>query len=98
MCAYYPSDRLLPYHTKDGVAVGTVDFSQLKKGFLSARIDVAEITRFSAIGAQNMLDKLLEAGHITPEAYVRRVPSGLICDRQALLEELTANKEESDDE
>ncbi len=98
MCAYYPSDRLLPYHTKDGVEASAVDFGQLKKGFLSARIDVAEITRYSAIGAQNMLDKLLEAGYISPEAYVRRLPSGLICDRQALLEELSAGKEETDDD
>ncbi len=98
MCAYYPSDRLLPYHTKEGVDAEAVDFGLLKKGFLSARIDVAEITRYSAIGAQNMLDKLLEGGYITPEAYVRRLPSGLICDRQALLEELRMGKEDTDDD
>ena len=61
----------------------------LKKGFLSARVDVAEITRYSAVGAQNMLDKLFEGGYIDAQAYVKRLPSGLICDRQALLEELS---------
>jgi hypothetical protein len=90
MCAYYPSERLLPYHTRDGVRADAVDFSQLKQGFLSARIDVSEISRYTAAGAQNMLDKLLEGGFISPAAYIRRLPSGLICDRQALLEELDA--------
>ena len=88
MCAYYPSERLLPYHTREGVRADTVDFDLLRHGFLSARIDVAELSRYTAASAQNMLDKLLEAGYISPAAYVRRLPSGLICDRQALLEEL----------
>ncbi len=103
MCAYYPSERLLPYHTKDGVRADAVDFDLLKRGFLSARIDVAELSRYTAASAQNMLDKLLELGYLSPSAYVRRLPSGLVCDRQALLEELAANEklkesEESDDE
>ncbi len=93
MCAYYPSERLLPYHTKDGVRAEAVDFELLKRGFLHARVDVAELSRYTAVGAQNMLDKLLEAGYISPSAYVRRLPSGLICDRQALLEDLAATEE-----
>ena len=88
MCAYYPAERLLPCKRTDGVVAEPLEFSQLKKGFLSARVDVAEITRYTAAGAQNMLDKLLEAGYLSPAAYVRRLPSGLIVDRQALLEEL----------
>ena len=102
MCAYYPSERLLPYHGRDGLRAESVDFSQLKQGFLSARVDVSELSRYTAAGAQNMLDKLLEGGFISPAAYVRRLPSGLICDRQALLEELEGidfqGKEELTDE
>ena len=94
MCAYYPSERLLPYNTSDGVAVRSVDFSILKNGFLNARVDVAEISRYTAAGAQNLLDKLLEEGYITPAAYIRRLPSGIVTDRQALLEELNNTKEE----
>lgn len=88
MCAYYPAERLLPCKNKNGVCTESVEFSMLKKGFLSARVDVAELSRYSAIGAQNMLDKLLDAGYLTPSAYIRRLPSGLLMDRQALLEEL----------
>jgi len=92
MCAYYPSERLLPYHTKDGIAAEAVDFELLKRGFLHARVDVAEMSRYTAVGAQNMLDKLFESGYLSATSYVRRLPSGLICDRQALLEELAANE------
>ena len=95
MCAYYPSERLLPYNTSDGVAVKRVDFSMLKNGFLNARVDVAEISRYTAAGAQNLLDKLLDEGYITPAAYVRRLPSGIITDRQALLEELSVSENSS---
>ena len=98
MCAYYPAERLLPYHTREGVRADTVDFDLLREGFLSARIDVAELTRFTAASAQNMLDKLLEWGYISPESYVRRLPSGLVCDRQALIEEIAAKEEATETE
>ena len=98
MCAYYPSERLLPYHTGEGVRADAVDFELLKRGFLGARIDVAELSRFTAASAQNMLDKLLDAGYISPASYVRRLPSGLICDRQSLLEELKADEETKESE
>ena len=88
MCAYYPAERLLPCKGADGLSTESLEFSMLKKGFLSARVDVAEISRYTAVGAQNMLDKLLDAGYLSPTAYIRRLPSGLILDRQALLEEL----------
>ena len=95
MCAYYPAERLLPYRTADGVAAGSFDLSRVKGGFLGAHIDVAEITRYSAIGVQNMLDKLLDGGYITPAAYVKRLPFGAICDRRGLLEELEHSHKET---
>lgn len=88
MCAYYPSERLLPYRTAEGVQTAAVSFEELKKGYLSAEVDVAEVTRYTAVSAQNLLDKLLEGGYITPQAYIRRLPSGILCDRTALLAEL----------
>ena len=55
---------------------------------MCARVDVAQVSRFSAAGAQNVLDKLLEGGFITPEAYIKRLPAGVIYDKAALLDEL----------
>ena len=91
MCAYYPSERLIPYHGANGPTADTVDLSILKKGILSARVDVAEVYRFSAASAQNTLDKLLDKGFISPIGYVKRLPSGMIADRRALIEELEAS-------
>ena len=87
-CAYYPSDRLVPCREGKEVSVRALDTSALRKAILSARIDVSEITRYSAVNAQNLLDKLLDGGHITPSEYVRRLPAGLLMDRQALIEEI----------
>ena len=90
MCAYYPSDRLVPCLEKDGAIARQLDTSLLRRSMLKAHIDVAEITRYSAVNAQNMLDKLLDGGHITPAEYIKRLPAGLLMDRQSLIDEIEA--------
>ena len=97
MCAYYPNGRLLPYKSEDGVEVACVDFELLRQGMLSARIDVAQVARYSAVSAQNMLDKLLELGHISPSAYIRRLPAGIVRDREALVLEVEKNQKEKEE-
>ncbi|MBQ8817152.1 MAG: hypothetical protein IJZ83_01100 [Clostridia bacterium] len=88
ICAYYPCDRLVPCKSDGKIDVRTVSPSQIKKALLVATVDVAEVTRYSAVNAQNMLDKLLDGGYITPAEYLRRLPSGLLADRQALIEDI----------
>lgn len=88
MCAYYPAERLLPYTDERGIHAAAVDPELLKQGFLKAHVEVAEVTRYTAAGVQNLLDKLLEQGHISPAAYIRRLPSGILADRDGLLKEL----------
>ncbi len=93
MCAYYPSERLL-ISVKDGEMIThSVDFSALKSAALCARVDIAEISPYSAASAQSMLDKLLTGGHITPAEYLRRIPSGLVCEREGLIEALETRNE-----
>ena len=94
MCAYYPTQRLLIYENEGRLEAGTVDFELLKRGLLCARIDVAPLGRYSAVSAQNTLDKLLERGYITPSSYIKRLPSGIIYDREALIEEITDTEKE----
>ncbi len=98
MCAYYPSDRLVPCLDENGGAVRSAELSVFKNGFLNARVDVTESSRFTAAGTQNLLDKLLDNGYITPAEYVSRLPAGVIGARQALIERLsgTQNKEQED--
>jgi tRNA nucleotidyltransferase (CCA-adding enzyme) len=60
MCAYYTNDRLLCCLGEDGISLRSADFSLLKRGTLSAAVEVTEVTRYTASGIQSMLDKLLE--------------------------------------
>lgn len=98
MCAYYSDQRLLAYHTESGDAAERVDFSALKNSMLRARVDVGEISRYSAAGALSMLNRLLDAGCITPIQYIERLPEGLVHDRTRLLEQLKTAKGEKYDE
>ena len=98
MCAYYPAERLIPCIEEGGVRAHRVDLSALKRDFLNARVDVSEVTRYSAASAQTMLDKLLEGGYITPAEYIKRLPSGVITDRRSLIEGLKNIEEEAIDE
>ncbi len=96
MCAYYPSERLLPCFTKEGIKVKNVEFSILKNDVLCADVEIGEISRFSAASAQNILDKLFNGGHIGVAEYIKRLPSGTIADRDELLrsiEELPKTQE-----
>ncbi len=87
-CAYYPSDRLLSCKIGKDTVAKSLDVQLVKSAVLKARVDVAEVTRYSAAAAQNMLDKLLDGGYITPSEYVRRLPAGLLMDRSALVKVL----------
>ena len=86
MCAYYPSERLVPYYSKEKVLAKSIEFSLLKNHILSAEIDVCEVSRYSATSVQNMLDKLLDGGYISAEQYVRRLPIGATLDKDDLIE------------
>ena len=88
MCAYYPADRLIPCASEDEIKAKYIDPSLMRNSLLCARVDVAEVTRYSAVNAQNMLDKLLDGGHITPTEYISRLPAGLLMDRRALIEDI----------
>lgn len=93
MCAYYPSERLVPYYSKDRVLAKNIDFSLLKNHILSAEIDVCEVSRYSATSIQNMLDKLLDGGYISAEQYIKRLPIGTAFDKDDLIEAIKQTKE-----
>ncbi len=88
MCAYYPESRLLTGERDGEPECYQVSFSLLKNALISARVDVCEVNRYSSSSTQSTLDKLLDGGHISPAEYVRRLPSGLINDREELIDML----------
>jgi hypothetical protein len=92
MCAYYPSERLLPCFTKEGLSVKNVEFSILKRDILSAEVEVGEISRFSAASSQSILDKLFNGGHISASEYIKRLPSGSVFEKDELLKSIEQNK------
>ena len=97
MCAYYPSDRLLPCFTKDGIGSEKIEFSAIKNDVLSAEAEICEVTRFSSAGVQNMLDKLLDGGYITAKEYVKRLPFGALVDRDGLIASMDKEVKESEE-
>ena len=94
MCAYYPRQRLLPFERNGRLGSERVDLDELRKGILRARIDVAPIARYTSVSVQNILDKLLAGGYISPEAYVKRLPAGLVSNREDLISEITQKSKE----
>lgn len=93
MCAYYPNERLVPCLDGETEYSATLDFDRLRGELLRARVDVGESSRFSTSGSLSMLNRLLDAGCITPKQYIERLPAGLIDDRASLLTELEERKE-----
>ncbi len=95
VCAYYPSARAVPCVSGGSVYADNLDIDAMRRCMLHARVDVSEVTRFSAVNVQNLLDKLLEGGYITASEYISRLPSGLLTDRQTLIESIEARGKEN---
>lgn len=98
VCAYYPDGRLLPYLEDGRERSSPIDAELLKNAVLRARVEVGEITRYSASGSMTMLNRLLDGGYITPAQYIERLPSGMLNDRAGLLAELNGKGSVSADE
>ena len=93
MCAYYPSERLVPCKSDDGVQLHAAGLELLKGGFLAAKVEVTEISRFSASGLQNLLDKLLDGGYIGIDDYLAQLPGSTLLNKRELAGRLRQNKE-----
>ena len=92
MCAYYPDNRLLPCRDDSESVCRKVSFSLIRNILPRARVEVGEISRYSAAGSLSMLNRLLDIGCITPAQYIERLPAGLIEDRSRLLTQLQNDK------
>lgn len=83
--AYYPKERRLPLRIGGEAIGGGMDLSLLRDRILTSHITVREVNRFSAAASQNLLDRLLDRGHITPAEYLKRLPAGTVTDREELI-------------
>ncbi len=73
-CAYFPDTRLV--RTPEGAS--KIDCAALRHALIRARVDVAESTRYSVAGTKEILDRLLDGGHITFGEYLARLPEGIL--------------------
>ncbi len=93
MCEYYADGRTVLYCDKDGIQTAQFDFATLRSALLLAKVEVGAATRFGQSALVAMLDKLLEAGHITFRQYLERLPDGVFPDRRSLLQEVEEQEE-----
>lgn len=65
--------------------LATVDFSILKDINFNLKVEIGTGAQFSEIAQINTLDKLVQAGFIPPDAYMKAVPGKYIPQKQSLL-------------
>lgn len=99
ICAYYADGRMLPCREDGEMTAASCKFSLLEEAILCAKVDVGMETRFSQAAQMNLLDKLLDSGHITLKQYLSRLPKGILSDPMGLVVEqaLTESKGGSED-
>ena len=68
----------------------------LRGCLLHARVEVGNLTQYSASGTQNTLEKLLDGGHITLKQYLEQLPTGILPMRGRLIAQLEEKGEETD--
>ncbi len=87
MCAYYADGRMI----LAGGEAEAIDCRLLRDELIRARVDVGGSTRFSKASALNVLDRLLDGGHIDLRQYLERLPDGVLPMRDQLLEEVSGH-------
>jgi hypothetical protein len=87
MVTTYYGERPVVMETEEGKTVVQYDFGKLNDIYLSAKVDVGATTYWNEIAAIQTLDNHLNAGRITFEQYLDRVPDDYIPGRTGLLED-----------
>ncbi len=71
--------------TKD-MQIAEVDFSVLKDLNYNLTVEIGNGAQFSEITQINTLDKLVQAGYITPDCYMELIPSKYLPQKKKLIE------------
>lgn len=88
MGAYYGERIVEVPNPFGGNAMVPFDFKELKKIPMSIKLDVGASSYWSEIANMQTLDNLLINNKISLIEYLKRLPSGMITDREALIETL----------
>ena len=85
MCAYYADDRLIPFIDEAGHTAARSGIGALRDCLVRARVEVVEAASFGESAAVEILNKLLDGGHISAAEYVAHLPDGILRDRETLV-------------
>ena len=89
LCTYCPTERMLSVLEKNGeVAAESLDYALLKNALINATVHTGSIDRYSPAATVSTLNKLLDDGHLNVSEYVELLPTGMLVNREALLEKL----------
>ena len=88
MQEYYGTRMVEIHNPMGGVDLVPFDFGNLKKIPMSINLDVGASSYWSEIANQQTLDNLLINRMIPVTEYLKRLPSGTITDREALIDAL----------
>lgn len=81
--AYFASERLLSLMDESGACysmpLGSAEGLRVK-----VRVEAVDTSTYNASITLSILDKLLDGGHITPEQYLKRIPSDYIFNREEI--------------
>ncbi|MBQ4273875.1 MAG: hypothetical protein IJB94_02750 [Clostridia bacterium] len=89
LCTYCPTDRMLSVMEKNGdVSADSLDYTLLKNALINATVYAGSLDRYSPASTVSTLNKLLDGGHLSVAEYVELLPSGMLTNREALLEKL----------
>ncbi len=92
---YYPEGRFITFEDEGELVAEQFDYSRLRDSLVSAHVEVGNVDRASPITTQTVLDRLLAEKCISAESYISLLPSGLIQNRDRLLDELRRYEERS---
>ncbi len=89
LCTYCPTERMLSVLEKNGtIGAEALDYALLKNALINATVHTGSIDRYSPAATVSTLNKLLDGGHLSVSQYVELLPTGMLVNREALLEKL----------
>ena len=89
---YYPESRRIPFFENGDTLTGSVRTDRLKNALICAHVEIGSIEHSTPITTQIVLDKLLDGGLISPTAYLTLLPSGVLRDRDVIVDVISKDE------
>ena len=83
---YYPAERKLVFCEDGAKQAQSIRTDRLKNALICAHVEVGSIESTTPVTTQMVLDKLLDGGHISASSYVSLLPSGVLRDRERIVD------------